>query len=274
MPEIYIERAHEDVKIRLCGSHQVSYLLVGKRENVGLPIPQLFRNPSINATAALPKSGLQVLNPQWYQRYHLDRNLAQPVKFGVVFDHDFPTRSVYIFSEPALLYVIYWLSKDAAALSCLAQIKSRLVIVPIFPVRKNDLLTAGVKKEYIAEDPEAIYDRIERGVISHLHSGSENTFKDRIAANRKIADKWRQQVLPGLQRPFNPLDVNRNQLRQLLGQFHRDFWEFEKEERLNERPSAQVAAFESVVNTIFAIADNGDSKTRLLRPPAISSAVS
>jgi hypothetical protein len=266
--EVDIDRAHGDMKFRLRGSHEISYLVVGRREKVGLPIPHLLRSPCVNATAALPKSGLQVLDPQWYQRYHLDRGLTQPVKFGVVFDDDFPTKLAYIFSEPALLYVIYWLSKDAAALSSLAQVTSRRVIVPVFPAAKNDLLKAGINREYIVEDRGAIYHRIERAVMSLLHSRSENTFKERIAANRKIANKWRQQVLPGLQRPFNPLDVNRSQLRQLLGQFRPDFWEFGKEERLKERASAQVAAFRSVIQTIFAIA-NSDSNTRFRPPTAI-----
>ena len=84
VPEIDIDRAHDDVKLRLCGSHEISYLMVGKRETVGLPIPQLFRNPCINATASLPKSGFQILDRQWYQRYLLNRNLAQPVRFAEV----------------------------------------------------------------------------------------------------------------------------------------------------------------------------------------------
>ena len=266
MPDIDIDRAHDDVKFRLHGSHQISYLVVGMRENVGLLIPQLFRNRCINATARLPKSGLQVLNPQWCQRYYLDRNLAQPVRFGVVFEDKFPTWSAQIFSAPALIHVIYWLSKDPAALQCLAKIRSQLVVAPIPLELKADLLKAGIDQDWIAENSDEIFERIECQVRSQLHSRSERDFEDRIAANRKIADRWREQVLPGAQRPFNPLDVNRSQLRQLLGQFNSDFWRFEKEERLKERGAAQVATFQSVVMTLFAISKN-DSETRVFRPP-------
>jgi hypothetical protein len=266
VPEIHIERAHDDVKFRLHGSHQISYLVVGMRENVGILIPQLLRNRCINATAALPKSGLQVLNPQWCQRYYLDRNLAQPVRFGVVFEDKFPDWSAGVFSEPALIHVIYWLSKDPAALQCLAEVRSKLVVAPIPLELKADLLKAGIDQDCIAENPDEIFARIERQVHSQLHSRSERDFEDRIAANRKIADRWREQVLPGAQRPFNPLDVNRSQLRQLLGQFNSDFWRFEKEKQLKERGAAQVATFQSVVMTLFAISKN-DSETRPFRPP-------
>jgi hypothetical protein len=85
----------------------------------------------------------------------------------------------------------------------------------------------------------------------------------RIAKSRKNGGS---KSYPGVQRPFNPLDVNRNQLRQLLGQFRSNFWQFGKEDRLNERASAQVATFRAVVTTLFAIAkNNGD--TRLSGPP-------
>jgi hypothetical protein len=261
-----IERAHHDMKIRLRGPHQISYLLVGRHQNVGLPLPELLRNRCIHVTAGLPKSGLQVLDPQWYQRYHLDRNLAQPVRFGVVFDRDFPTWSAAIVGEAALLHVIYWASKDEAALHCLAQLRARLAIVPMVDGVKDDLFKAGIDHDRIVEDSDAIYDLIEQEVIAQLLSGSAHNFGDRIAANRKIAEEWREQAFPGVQRPFNPLDVNRSQLRQLLGQFRSTFWQFEKERQLKERARAQATTFRSVIMTLFAIArNNGD--TRLFRPP-------
>ena len=234
---------------------------------MGLPIPELLRSPCIRITAGLPKSGLQVLDPQWYQRYHLDRNLPQPVRFAVVFDKNFPAWSVQMVEEPALLHVLYWTSKDADALRSLAQIQSRLVIVPLLDGITDELLNAGVHRRDIVQDSDAIYHRIEREVISHIHSGSIREFEDRIAKNQKIAEEWRGEVLPGLQRPFNPLDVNRNQLRQLLGQFRSNFWQFQKEDRLKGRASAQVSTFRSIEVTMIAIAKN-NGKARLLRPPA------
>jgi hypothetical protein len=204
VPTIDIERAHDDVQIRLRGRHEISYLLVGREENAGLPLPQLLRNRCIHVTAGLPKSGLQILDPQWYQRHHLDRNLAQPARFAVVFDANFPAWSPQLFDEAALLHVIYWASNDAAALRCLANIEARVAIVPMLDGLKDDLLKAGVTRRNIVEDADEIYDRIEQEAVSHIHSGSARDSQDRIAANRRIAEVWRDEILPGRSGPSIP----------------------------------------------------------------------
>ncbi len=240
--------------MRLRGPHQISYVLVGREEAVGLSIPQLLRSPCIRITAGLPKSGLQVLNSQWYQHYHRARNLPQPVRFVVVFDKNFPASSVQMVEDPALLHIVYWATDDATALRTLASLTSRLAIVPLGSNLKELLLQAGVDAHSIVETPDAIYDRIEQEVRSHLHTGSVREFEDQIALNRRIADEWRNKILPGAQRAFNPLDVNRNQLRQLLGEFRSDFWRFEREDELTGRASAQAETFRSVAVTLIAIA--------------------
>jgi hypothetical protein len=218
-------------------------------------------------TAQLPKSGLQVLDPQWYQCYHLERNVSQPVRFGVVFDDDFAERSEYFLSESALIHVLYWASTNSTALTSLAATTASVVIVPVAPSEKQHLLDAGINEENIGERPDDIYTRIEREIISKIHRKGEQEFRVRQAHHAKIAEEWREKIMPGPQRPFNPLDVNRCQIRQLLGQFREDFWHYKEEEQLDERGTAQVNAFDAVPNTLFAIATNRQEEKKFFRPP-------
>lgn len=262
MPEIDLERVHRDVVLRLIGAHQICYTIVGPREEIGLQVPELLRSRCIRNIAELPKSGLQLLSPQWYQRYHLERNLGQAVRFGVIFEDSFAAWSGQVFGEPALLHVLCWFTRDATAIGLLAKAAVPFVVAPGIPGAEEDLLKAGIPKDCIAKYSPAILARIESEVVRKITAGSPGRLAERTALNRKIADEWRNTVTPGTQRPFYPLDVNRSQLRQLLGEFRGDFWAIEKEKDLNQRPAAQAALFDAVANTIAAIATSDEADPR------------
>jgi hypothetical protein len=262
-----LSKEHPASRIRLPATDEIAYYLVGDRSPLNLEVPTLLRSNTLRVLRVLPKSGLQLVDPIKYQLIHRKRGTTQPVKFGVIHTDNFLEYGAHVLAEPALLHILFWETRNQAAIEAIAKIPGSFFVYPATESIGQALKDGGVPPERLAISPAALMEQITVQICAALKLRREELLKTKTAI-RAQADAFHAQFYPRKILPFTPVNVNVEQMNQLLGSFDLDLWD-EAPNDFTKRPTALADSFDAVRNLLGSIAAKAGSAAPSNFPAAI-----
>lgn len=253
MPELDLTKEHPSTGLRVPGKFEMSYTLVGDEEPIGFNVPGLLRSWGIHNAGLLPKHALQVLNPLAYHRFHIEHDLVQPLRLGVVFTHNFPLWSQGMFTEPALMHVLFWETQDSRALVALKQLPGNIVIASPDEKVRAALRGADIDSTRIIPSIPALLDRVRTEARKAIPM-SEAQYDEARKRTHEFTEEFHRALHPRKALPFSPLHVNVEQIGQLLGDFSAVPWENLPNDH-DARPAALADTFNALRNALGSVTD-------------------